>query len=149
MSVFLKYLMGNSLLMAFVSDSDLKSLDIYDSLRVEIYTVDNDPGKLIRVYNVEILDGIFCKEIKYVTKDYGFSISFYSYGHKLFDEADYYFDSENNDTITRQMDKLYLDFKGKRKFLDKYDTMNVRISVNKEGPLTSTYLAFMRPDYGN
>jgi len=48
MSVFLKYLIGNSLLMALVSDTDLKSLDIYESLNVEIHAIENNPGKLIR-----------------------------------------------------------------------------------------------------
>lgn len=121
--------------MALISSTDLKSLDIYKSLNVIEYS-----KEAVKIFDYEIIDGILCHEITIIKTSDGFTFSFYSKNLKLFEEADYYFDSINNNEITRELDKLYKSHKGKRKFRDNMDDFDIHISINKQGQLVSTIL---------
>lgn len=127
--------------MALLSNNSLKSLDIYQSLNVDEYTKD-----AIKIYDLEILDGILCEEIMFLNTPDGFFVSFSSTNAKLFEEADYYFDSENNDDLTKQMDKLYKENRAKRKFRDKIDNLDVNITVSNQGSSISANLTFKQID---
>lgn len=136
MSNFLKYIIGNSVFIALISNTSITSLDIYDSLNIVEYSND-----AIKIYDFEILDGIFCEEITFVNTADGFNISFSSQNDKYFEEAEYYFDSKNNTDFSRKMDEVYREHKNKRKFQDKMDDYDVRISVRKIK--TSSYALLM------
>jgi len=141
MSRFLKYIIGNSVFMALISNTSLKSLDIHDSLNAVEYL-----KGAIKIYNFEMPDGVLCEEIIFLKTLEGFNITFSSQNNKFFEEADYYFDSNNNDNVTKQLDNLYLIHKGKRKFHDKMDSMDIHISIRKLRASTLTTLIFKKGD---
>ena len=111
--------------MALLSQTNLESLDIFKSLHLDQYSKD-----ATIIHDHEILDGILCDRISCVKTPEGFYLSFSTPDERVLNDADYYFDSENNSR--QSLDELYRSYGSmSRRYTDETEKWKIFISVKK------------------